>query len=126
DLDSQGTLGYASTALEAEIEHAVDFVIAETGLAEPAGHRQPQNVGAAPRRMFFLARRHVGRAHRSVERLAAHAEAAAHFDRAAHAAVPGIVEVGRWVRGLVACAVPKIRREGLCVDNLAGVEDALR
>ena len=88
-------LGLAGAALEAEVEHLVHALVAEARLAEPAGHRQPQHVGAPARRVRLLARRHVRRAHRAVERLAARADAAAHLDGAAHAAVLGVVEERR-------------------------------
>ena len=76
--------------------------VAQTGFAEPAGHREAQHVGAPARRVLLVARGHVRRAHGAVERLAARAEAAAHVHRAAHPAVLGVVEEGVGLRRPVA------------------------
>ncbi len=72
--------------------------------------------------MFLLARRHVRRAHRAVEGFAAYAEAAAHLHGAAHAAVFGVVEVGRGIWSVVAGAIAKVRGQRLGVHDLARVE----
>ena len=109
DVDADGTLGLARAALEAEIEHLVHALVAESRFAElPA--IASRSAFARPRvRMRLLPRRHVRRAHRAVELLAAGAEAAAHLDGAAHAAVLGVVEEGRRVR-----ASRSRRRSGGC------------
>ena len=126
DVDADGALGLAGAAFEAEVEHVVDIVIGETRLAEPPRHRQPQCVRAPARRVFLLPRRHIRRAHRPFERLAAGAEAAAHLDGASHAAVFAVVEERRRIRCDVAGAVAQVRRHRWCVDDLAGVEEAVR
>src|SRR4030095_10596562 len=98
DVDADGAFRFAGPALEAEIPRLVHTPITEAGLAQPAGDRQPQHVGAAARRMLLLARRHVRRAHGAFERLAAHAEAAAHLDGAGHAAGVEVEERDRIAR----------------------------
>src|SRR4029079_7420831 len=125
DVDANRTLRFAGAALEAEVEHVVDAFVAEPGFVEAAGERQAECVGAAARRVFLLARRHVGRAHRSVERLAANAEAAAHLDGPTHAAVLTVVEPGRRIGGVIRRTVAKVGRERRRVDDLAGIEDAV-
>src|SRR5262249_37702829 len=59
DVDADGALRLAGPALEAEIEHVVHRVAAEARVGQPAGHREPQRVGAPARRVLFLERGHV-------------------------------------------------------------------
>ena len=46
-VDADGTLRLARPALEAEIQHFIDAVIAETCFAYPPRHRKTQNIRAA-------------------------------------------------------------------------------
>ena len=119
-------LGLARAALEAQVERVVDAAIVEPGVAETAGHRQAQDVGAAARGVLFVVGRHVRRAHRALDGLAAGADAAAHLDRAAEAAVVVVVEVGRGPRRHVAGAVAQVGGHRSGVDDLAGIEQACR
>ena len=125
-VDADGTLRLAGAALEAQIEHLANALVAEPGLADPAGHRQAQHVRPPARRVRFLARRHVRRAHRPVERLAAGAEAAAHLDGARQPAVLRVVEERDRLRRAIRGAVAQIGRQRRRVDDLPGVEDAVR
>ena len=61
-----------------------------------------------------------------VELLAARAQPAAHLDGAADAAVLRVVEERHGRRRRVAGAVAQVRRQRRRVDDLAGIEDALR
>src|SRR5437762_9415139 len=87
DVDADGTLGFAGAALEAQRHDLFHALVAETCFVQPPSHREPQHVRASPRRMRLFFGRHIRRAHRAVERLATGAQAAAHLDGAAHAAV---------------------------------------
>src|SRR5207244_513052 len=106
---AHGTLTLAGATFETEVEDVVDLFVAKARLAEPARHRQPQRIGAAARRVFFLSRRHVRRAHRSVERFSTGAQPTAHLHRTSHAAVLGEIEVRRRLRRPVAYAVSEVR-----------------
>ena len=86
-VDADRTLALAGAALEAEIEHLVHALVRQLRVAELPGHRQPQRVGTAARRMRFFARHHVRRAHRALALLAAQPDAAAHLDGAAESVV---------------------------------------
>ncbi len=124
DVHADRALRFTRAAFEAEVQHVVDVAIAERRFAEPSGHRQTQRVRPAARRMFFVARRHVRRTHRAIQRLAADAEAAAHLDRAAHPVVFTEVEMRRRIRRDVRDAVAQVRRKRRTIDDLAGIEGA--
>ncbi len=126
DVHADGTLRLARAALETEVEHLVHALVAQPRLPQSAAHRQPEHVGASARRIGLLAGRHVRRAHGSVELLAARAEAAAHLDRARHAAVLGVVEESLRAPGAVARPEAEVGRQRRRVDDLAGIEDAVR
>src|SRR5688572_16668918 len=85
DVNADWALGLAGTAFETEVEHVADALVAKPRLVEPAGHHQAQRVRAPSRRVRLFPRRHIRRAHRPVERLAAGAEAAAHLHGATDA-----------------------------------------
>ncbi len=101
-------------------------VVAQAGFADSPGHREPQHVSAAARRMRFFARHHIRRTHRPGKLLTAGPHAAAHLDRAAHAAVFGVVEPRGGIRRLITGAEAQIRREWRRIHNLAGIQDAQR
>src|SRR4029079_10725126 len=86
DVYADGTLRFAGSAFEAEVEDLADALVAKPGFVEAAGHHQTQRVRTSSRRVRLLLRRHIRRAHRPVERLAARAESAAHLDGAVHPA----------------------------------------
>ena len=126
DVDADGAFRLAGAALEAQIEHRANALVAEPGLVDAAGHDQAQDVGAPARRVRFLARRHVRRAHGPVERLAACTQAAAHLDGARQPAVLLEVEEGHRLLRSIRGAVAQIGRQRRRVDDLPGVEDAVR
>ncbi len=125
DVHADGAFGLARAALETEIQHLFDAVVSEARFAKFASHRKAQGIGSTPRRVRLLTRRHVGRAHRPVHGLAAHAEATAHFHGAGHAAVLRVIEKRDRLRRAIAGAVPQIGRQRRRIDNLAGVENAV-
>ena len=94
DVNANRALRLARSTLETQIERVVDRLVAEPCLAEPAGHRQAQDVRAPARGVLFVARRHVRRTHRAFERLATCAEPAAHLHGAGEAALRDIQR--RW------------------------------
>ena len=126
DVHADGTLGLAGPAFETQIEHLPHALVTEPRFADPPRHGQAQNVRASSRRVRLFPRRHVGRAHRPVQRLAARTEAAAHLDRARQAAMLGIVEERRRLHGAIRRPVAQAGGERRRIDDLAGVEDAVR
>ena len=126
DVDADRALGLARTAFETQVERLVHAVVAKSRLAEPPGDRQSKHVGPPACRMLFVARHHVGRAHGPFEGLPADAEAAAHFHRAGHPAVVGVVEVRLERSRRVSRAKPEIGRQRGSVDDLAWIEDPVR
>ena len=125
-VDVHGAFGLAGAALEAQIEDLAHLAVAETCRPHLARHREAEDIGTAPRRVRLLARGHVGRAHRAVERLAADTKAAAHLDGAGHPAVRRVVEEGHGPGCHVTSAVAQVRGQRRRVHDLPGVEQALR
>ena len=120
------TLRFARPALEAQIEHLMQRVVGQPGVAELAGHRQPQCVGTPACRVRLLARRHEGRAHGALVHFPARTESAAHLDGTGKAAVVGVVEerVHRYraVRG----SESQVRCKSRGVHDLARIKEAIR
>src|SRR6186997_2789377 len=126
DVNAYRTLGLAGPALQAQVEHLADALVAKPGFVEAAGHHQAQRVRTSSRRVRFFLRRHIRRAHRPVERLAARAEAAAHLDGAVHSAPGRVVEPRLWYTRSIGRAVAEVRDQRRSVDDLSGVENAVR
>ena len=119
DIDADRTFRLAGPALQAEIQHVVHALVAETGFAEASGHCEAKHICASARADALLPGRHVGWAHRSIEFLATDTEAAAHLDCTAHSAVFRVVEK-RWGCGsVVSGAKAEIACQGRGIDDLA-------
>ncbi len=123
-VHSYGTFRFAGPALDAKIERLINSVIVETGIREFHAHSHSQNIGAAASGVRLLSGRHIRRAHGAFKRLAANAEAAAHLDRPAHAAIFGIIEKRAGIRTYVARAKAEILGKRRAVHDLAGIEDS--
>ena len=65
-VDADRALALARAAFEAQVQRLVQPGVVEALRTELPGHRQPQHVGAAARRVGLVAGRHVGRAHGAV------------------------------------------------------------
>src|SRR5271168_3186217 len=125
-VDAYWTFGLARAALEAQVENAADAFVAQAGFAQPSGHRQAQDIGAAARRIRFLARGHIRRTHGAGQFLAAGAHAATHFYGASEAPVFRVIEKRRGIRGPVLGAKAEIGGHRGRIDYFSGVQDALR
>src|SRR5205807_28154 len=118
------TLRLASPALEAEVEGLVNAIIPEARFSQAARHGEAQRVGSASRRMRFFTGNHIRRAHGPGEFFAAGSNAAAHFDRAAHATVFGVVKPGNRFGRLIALAETQVRGERGRIDDLTRIQDS--
>ena len=125
-VDAHRTFGLAGPAFQAEVERLVDTVVAEPRFAELSGHGKPEDVCPPAGRVRFFLRGHVGRTHGAAGGLPADAQSAAHLDGAAHTTVVGEVEARHRDLGLVPRAEPQAGRHRRRVDDLTGVEDAVR
>ncbi|MBV6505264.1 MAG: hypothetical protein ILNGONEN_00822 [Syntrophorhabdaceae bacterium] len=126
DIDIGWAFGLAAFAGEAKIEHFLQARRSKIWRGNFAGERGAQGVGAAAGGMLFVARRHVGRAHRAAQGFTAGADAGAHFHRTVEAAVFAKMEMRgklarfiRWINAQIFC-------NALGGDNFAWIHQIVR
>ena len=125
------TLALASFARQAQVERVLDGRIGETLGQQIGGQSLEQDSRAPARRMDFLARRHVRRAHRARLGLAALPDSDAFERGACESAFAVKVEVRSDFARPIVRAQLQMRVERMRIDNHArihhrvGIEDAL-
>ena len=119
-------LRLAGLARKAQVERPQDALLGLRAGGEPAVEQRPHQVRPAAGRVFLLAGRHEGRAHRPAEFLPADAGAVAQFHRAGEPLLAAVGEHHRQLHRLHPLAVAEVVGHRRGVHHLPRVHDPLR